>query len=502
MHPILYGCTVILLYLQSLLRHWSFAGKERRLKKYSRLTLYALTVVGGAVKLGSCGGSLGGVCRSVPALRGRRVAATARLRGAGTLPRLAHQICQVMDSTGVAVQASGCDDWRFARWSRSRLSSRHCALISDFHTTFPRIATFMQDAAFQFDYEVPRRLVAQEPLRHRADARLMVVDRANRTIEHHHVRDLPHLLKVGDRLVLNDTKVIRAQLAGTRVATNGRWQGLYIESTPDGNWKILCKTRGRLAPGEAIMLRDREGRPGVKLWLIERLTEGQWLAHAESEEPTETLLERLGRVPLPPYIRGGNMVDDDVVNYQTVYAQRPGAIAAPTAGLHFTRELLKALEARGVAFSRITLHVGLGTFRPIETESLEEHRMHSEWGEITATTAAELNQTRAGGGRVIAVGTTVVRTLETVAKNKLVTDEPDRSSRELSAWQGTTDLFIRPPFTFRAVDALLTNFHFPRTTLLVLVQTFGGAELIAEAYRQAIREEYRFFSYGDAMLIV
>lgn len=360
----------------------------------------------------------------------------------------------------------------------------------------------MQDAAFPFDYEVPRRLVAQEPLRHRADARLMVVDRNRHSIEHHHVRDLPYLLQTGDRLVLNDTKVIRAQLAGTRVDTSGRWRGLYIESTPDGNWKILCKTRGRLNPGEAIMLRDREGRPGVKLWLIERLTEGQWLAHAESDEPTETLLERLGRVPLPPYIRGGNMVDDDVINYQTVFAQRPGAIAAPTAGLHFTRELLKALETRGVAFSRITLHVGLGTFRPIETGSLAEHRMHSEWGEITAATAAELNQTRTKGGRVIAVGTTVVRTLETAAKSKQTPLLPDSCDRELAAWQGTTDLFIRPPFEFQAIDALLTNFHFPRTTLLVLVRTFGGAELIAEAYRQAIREEYRFFSYGDAMLIV
>lgn len=360
----------------------------------------------------------------------------------------------------------------------------------------------MQDAALPFDYDVPRRLVAQEPLRNRADARLMLVDRSSQAIEHHHVRDLPLILKGGDRLVLNDTKVIRAQLAGTRVETNGRWQGLYIESTPDGNWKILCKTRGRLTAGEAIMLRDREGRPGVKLWLIERLAEGQWLAHAESDDPTEALLERLGRVPLPPYIRGGNMVDDDVVNYQTVFAQRPGAIAAPTAGLHFTRELLKSLEARGVTFSRITLHVGLGTFRPIETASLEEHRMHSERGEINLATAAELNQTRRAGGRIVAVGTTVVRTLETAAKSRQVANQPENGTRELAAWQGTTDLFIRPPFEFRAIDALLTNFHFPRTTLLVLVQTFGGAELIAEAYRQAIREEYRFFSYGDAMLIV
>lgn len=349
------------------------------------------------------------------------------------------------------------------------------------------------------DYEVPRGLVAQEPLRHRTDARLMVVDRRRQVIEHHHVRDLPHLLPEGDRLVLNDTRVIPAQLAGRRVQTGGRWQGLFIETTPEVHWRILCKTRGRLKPGEAIMLVDREGRPGVKLWLIERQDEGQWLAHAESEESTAAILERLGRVPLPPYIRGGNMVDSDVASYQTVFAERPGAIAAPTAGLHFTNELLKLLEARGVANSKVTLHVGLGTFRPIETESIEEHRMHSEWGEVSAATAAELNATRAAGGRIIAVGTTVTRVLETAVRSQ---DASGPESRMIPAWQGTTDLFIRPPYEFRAIDALLTNFHFPRTTLLLLVQTFGGSELINSAYQQAIREEYRFYSYGDAMLIV
>jgi S-adenosylmethionine:tRNA ribosyltransferase-isomerase len=358
----------------------------------------------------------------------------------------------------------------------------------------------MSQTAFPFDYEVPRHLVAQEPLRHRADARLMVVDRGRQQIEHHHVRDLPHLLPAGDRLVLNDTKVVPAQLAGRRTRTAGRWQGLFIEAAADGNWKILCKTRGRLSPGEAVTLTDREGRPGAKLWLIERLEEGQWLARVESDEPTETILNRLGRVPLPPYIRGGNMVDADVASYQTVYASRPGAIAAPTAGLHFTKELLKALEARDVAYSRITLHVGLGTFRPIESESWDEHRMHGESGEITSAAADEINRTRGDGGRIIAVGTTVVRLLETAVRAD--DNGEHKSSRDLKAWKGETDLFIRPPFEFRAIDSLMTNFHFPRTTLLILVQTFGGWELIAEAYRQAIREEYRFYSYGDAMLIV
>lgn len=358
----------------------------------------------------------------------------------------------------------------------------------------------MSEVGFPFDYEVPRHLVAQEPLRHRADARLMVVDRRRQQIEHHHVRDLPHLLPSGNRLVLNNTKVVPAQLVGRRSRTGGRWQGLYLEATADGHWRILCKTRGRLAPGEEITLTDREGRAAAKLWLIERMEEGQWLAHPESDESTEAILNRLGRVPLPPYIRGGNMVDADVASYQTVYAERPGAIAAPTAGLHFTRELLKALEARGVGYSRVTLHVGLGTFRPIEAQSWDEHRMHSETGEVTPAAADEINRTRAEGGRVIGVGTTVVRLLETAIRAG--DGAETTSTRDLKPWRGNTELFIRPPFEFRAIDALLTNFHFPRTTLLILVQTFGGQELIAEAYRQAIREEYRFYSYGDAMLIV
>jgi S-adenosylmethionine:tRNA ribosyltransferase-isomerase len=331
----------------------------------------------------------------------------------------------------------------------------------------------------------------------------MVVDRRQQEIEHFHIRDLPQLLPAGDRLVLNDTRVIPAQLVGRRAQTGGRWHGLFIETTPVGHWRILCKTRGRLKPGEIVLLIDREGRPAVNLWLIERQEEGQWLVHPESDEPATAILDRLGRVPLPPYIRGGNMVDSDVANYQTVFANRPGAIAAPTAGLHFTNELLRSLEARGVSNSRVTLHVGLGTFRPIETEELAEHRMHSEWGEITAATATELNATRASGGRIVAVGTTVTRLLETAAQSvdfDLAT--ASSSKHAIPAWQGTTELFIRAPFNFRAIDALLTNFHFPRTTLLLLVQTFGGWELIAAAYEEAIREEYRFYSYGDAMLII
>jgi len=350
--------------------------------------------------------------------------------------------------------------------------------------------------AFCFDFEMPRELVAQEPLRNRVDARLMVVDRARQSIEHFHVRDLPELLHGGDRLVLNDTKVIPAQLVGKRVPSGGHWQGLYLQSTPEGNWKILCKTRGRLKPGDAVTLVDAEGRSAEKLWLIEALPEGQWLAHLESEEPTEKLLARLGRVPLPPYIRGGQMIDADIENYQTVYARVPGAVAAPTAGLHFTKDLLRTMAQRGVDLSAVTLHVGLGTFRPIATETLDEHVMHREWGELSEKAASELNASRQAGKRLVAVGTTVTRVLETAVR------AAGASRDQFAPWSGETELFIRPPFEFEAIDALLTNFHFPRTTLLVLVSTFAGRELMERAYREAIAEEYRFFSYGDAMLIL
>ena len=347
------------------------------------------------------------------------------------------------------------------------------------------------------DYELPNELIAQEPLRNRADARLMVIDRNRQSLEHHHVRDLPRLLQPGDRLVLNDTQVIPAQLRGLRSGTGGRWQGLYLGLAGEGDWKIVCKTRGRLQPMESISLQDRDGREVTKLWLLERLSDGEWLARPEDQETsTIDLLNRVGRVPLPPYIRSGNMVDTDVANYQTVFARNPGAVAAPTAGLHFTTDLLKAMEQSGVSFSAVTLHVGRGTFRPIDTEDVNEHPMHFEWGELTDTAAKEINESRTRGERVISVGTTVTRVLESVAASL-----PEEES-QLRSWQGETNLFIRPPYTYRAIDALLTNFHFPRTTLLLLVQAFGGTELIRKAYDEAIREEYRFYSYGDAMLII
>lgn len=348
------------------------------------------------------------------------------------------------------------------------------------------------------DYELPPELVAQQPLEHRPDARLMVIRREEGSIDHYHVRDLPRVLAVRDRLILNDTKVIAAQLRGARVATGGRWQGLYLGTTAAGDWQLVCKTRGRLNPPEQIVLTDRHGKSGVKLWLLEQQEEGIWLARPEGDRPALEVLDEVGHMPLPPYVRKGHSVDSDFVDYQTVFARAPGAVAAPTAGLHFTKELLKALKQSGIDLTAVTLHVGMGTFRPIVVDDISQHPMHAEAGELSKAAASDISATRQRGGRNIAVGTTVARVLEAAAAEQGLTTRAE----SLQAWQGTTRLFIRPPYDFQIVDGLLTNFHFPRTTLLLLVQAFGGTELIRRAYEIAVKEEYRFYSYGDAMLIL
>ena len=343
----------------------------------------------------------------------------------------------------------------------------------------------------QYDYELPRHLIAQAPLVHRADARLLVVDRASQSLDHCHVRDLPELLAPNDCLVLNDTRVVPARLLGFRTSTGGRWEGLFLEAGSQGLWRILGKTRGHLVAGETITLIDLSGRDDVRLHLGTKESEGVWVVRPESDEDPVTILDRVGRVPLPPYIRKGEMIDSDRDDYQTVFARTPGAVAAPTAGLHFTETLLERIRGRGIATALLTLHVGLGTFRPIETESLAEHPMHSEWGSLDEATVAQIEDRRRRGGRIVAIGTTSVRVLETASKDGI-----------LKPFRGETNLFIRPPYQFRSVDVLMTNFHLPRTTLLVLVRTFGGDELIRRAYDEAIREEYRFYSYGDAMLVL
>jgi S-adenosylmethionine:tRNA ribosyltransferase-isomerase len=349
----------------------------------------------------------------------------------------------------------------------------------------------LADQLDQYDYDLPTELIAQEPLASRADARLILVNRRDRSITHHHVRDLPELLRAGDSLVLNDTKVIPARLVGYRRDTRGRWEGLFLASEPSGAWQLLCKARGKLVPGETIQLLNRRAGEDTQLRLVAKSEEGVWLARPVSEEEPLELLTRIGRVPLPKYIRKGEMVEADLERYQTVFARHAGAAAAPTAGLHFTAELLDRLKAAGIHLARLTLHVGLDTFRPIHGQTLTGHKMHSEWGRIDAATVDRLVNARQAGGRIVAVGTTAVRVLETAAADGM-----------LRPWEGRSELFIRPPYRFRTVDALMTNFHLPRTTLLVLVRTFGGDELIRAAYEEAIRQEYRFYSYGDAMLIV
>jgi S-adenosylmethionine:tRNA ribosyltransferase-isomerase len=342
-----------------------------------------------------------------------------------------------------------------------------------------------------YDYELPDGLIAQEPLANRADAGLLVVDRAAGTLSHSHVRDLPEFLHPGDLLVLNDTRVIPARLIGYRTETRGRWEGLFLDVDSQGLWRLLARSRGKIRIGETITLVNHEARDDVRLRLVERMADGVWVMHAETDELRLALLERIGRVPLPPYIRHGEMLPADRERYQTVFARQPGAVAAPTAGLHFTPELLRRLEEQKIGTCFVTLHVGLDTFRPIAVEHLADHSMHSEWGQIDEATAARIADCRNRGGRVVAVGTTSVRVLETAAQSGAVL-----------AWTGLTNLFIRPPYTFRTVDALLTNFHLPRTTLLVLVRTFGGNVLLRRAYEEAVRERYRFYSYGDAMLIL
>ena len=358
----------------------------------------------------------------------------------------------------------------------------------------PPAAGGADDRLELYDYELPKELVAQHPAENRTAARMMVLHREGGRIEHCSVRDLPEFIRGGDAVVVNDSKVLPARLVGYRTTTRGRWEGLYLQSDPQtGLAELLSKTRGNIELGESVTLRDREGREQQRLELVARGEGGVSLYRPEPAGDWMELLGKCGRVPLPPYIRGGQMENDDLQRYQTVYARQPGSVAAPTAGLHFTPDLIAAVRAGGAAFVSVTLHVGVGTFRPIESPTLSGHRMHSEICELSEPVAKRLQQTRGEGGRIIAVGTTTVRTLESAAAN---------NGGAIAPWAGSTELFITPGHRFAAVDAMLTNFHLPKSSLLVLVSSFAGRELILDAYRQAVEQKYRFFSYGDCMLIV
>jgi len=344
-----------------------------------------------------------------------------------------------------------------------------------------------------YDFDLPRELIAQHPLPNRTDARLMLVNRDTGQIDHAHVRDLVDYVSPGDALVLNNSRVVPAKLVGYRVQTRGRWQGLFLAADPStGVWEVLTKTRGKLVAGERIMVQDRHGIDALTLQCVARTENGHLLVKPETAGSAVQLLEQFGRVPLPPYIRDGQMVDADLTDYQTVYANQPGSVAAPTAGLHFTAPLLHRIGEHGTKVTAVTLHVGIGTFRPITVDSLDEHQMHSEWGELGSATCDALAETRRAGHRVVAVGSTSVRVLESAAQ---------AAGGQFAPWTGQTDLFIRPGHRFAACDAIMTNFHLPRSSLLVMMSAFAGLELIQSAYQAAIQNEYRFFSYGDAMLL-
>lgn len=343
----------------------------------------------------------------------------------------------------------------------------------------------------EYDYELPEELIAQEPIEPRDAARLMVVRRATRTIEHRIFRELPSLLDPGDLLVVNDSRVLPARLFGMR-HTGGKVEILLVQPLEGTvTWLVLARPARRLRPGETVAILPRDGTAAdpASARIVERRSGGQVVV--ELDPIVAERLDAYGHVPLPPYIRKPL---HDPERYQTVYATHPGSVAAPTAGLHFTERLLAELRDRGIDIVPLTLHVGIGTFKPIEVKDVRLHTMHAEWYRVPAATIDAIHRTKRTGKRVVAVGTTAARTLESIA------DALERGeARELTGW---TDLYIYPGYRWRVVDALITNFHLPRSTLMLLVASFAGRDLILEAYREAVRERYRFYSFGDAMLIL
>lgn len=333
---------------------------------------------------------------------------------------------------------------------------------------------------FQFPFDPT--LVATQPVHPRDHARLLVVNRQTGQLKNRQVRDLPDILRPGDVLVVNDTKVIPARLWGTKVPTGGKVELLFVRQLDEQHMEILLN--GRVSPGQLLKC------PGGGIARVIERQPGKTVIHWKGEQSFQDCLTEYGEVPLPPYIKREPLPEDQE-NYQTVFARHQGAIAAPTAGLHFTQELLSGLAGMGVKTVTLTLHVGPGTFLPVKVSEIEAHVMHPEWFQIPEQAVQTIHEAKRSGGRVIAVGTTAARSLESAV------DE----SGTLKAQSGETRLFIIPGFSFKVVDVLLTNFHFPETTLLMLVSAFAGLELARTAYEHAVRERYRFYSYGDAMLI-
>lgn len=336
-----------------------------------------------------------------------------------------------------------------------------------------------------FDFDLPPELIALRPVSPRDAARLLVAG-AEGVFADRQVRDLPQILRRGDVLVFNDTRVIPAQLEGMR--GDARIGATLHKRVDLRRWQAFVRNAKRLRPGDRIVFGS-----DVTAVAQQRAEDGSWLLAFDGEEPVEVLLDRAGTVPLPPYIAGKRAADErDRGDYQTMFAREDGAVAAPTASLHFTPGLIAALDKAGIGRQTLTLHVGAGTFLPVKADDTADHRMHSEWGRIEPEVAAALNKAKADGGRIIAVGTTSLRLLESAA------DEEG----ELHAFSGDTDIFITPGYSFRVVDGLMTNFHLPKSTLMMLVSALMGRERMMEVYAHAIREKYRFYSYGDSSLLI
>ena len=335
-----------------------------------------------------------------------------------------------------------------------------------------------------FYYDLPEELIAQDPLEDRSSSRLMHLNRETGEISHHHFREILQFLRPGDCLVINDTKVIPARLYGHKEETGALIEILLLKRRENDIWECLVKPGKKARPGARLTF----GNGILKGEILDIVDEGNRLIQFEYEGIFEEILDQLGEMPLPPYITH-KLKDKN--RYQTVYAKNEGSAAAPTAGLHFTKELLEQVEAMGVKIAHVTLHVGLGTFRPVKVEDVTEHHMHSEFYVVEEDQAALINETKKNGGRIISVGTTSCRTLESAADENGV----------LHAGSGWTDIFIYPGYQFKIIDGLITNFHLPESTLLMLVSALAGKEHILAAYEEAVRERYRFFSFGDAMFI-
>lgn len=345
----------------------------------------------------------------------------------------------------------------------------------------------------ELNYDLPRELIAQQPSDIRSDSRLLVLNRLSGELIDSRFCRIGDFLLPGDCLVVNDTRVLPARFFGRR-SSGGRLEGLFLIEDGPGVWEVMLKGARRVKPGESIYLRNKEKGDFCRAVVLDKPGQGRYRLKIEAEAGLETILDEIGFPPMPPYIKRTDNISQaamDKLRYQTVYARRDGSVAAPTAGLHFTKELIEQLKNIGVRFAYITLHVGAGTFKPITAENIEEHKVHQERFGIDTGNARIINKTKEKGGRIIAVGTTCVRTLETAAADS-----------QVQAVSGTTELFIKPGYKFRIVDAMVTNFHLPKSTLLALVAAFAGLEETLAAYRYAIERRYHFYSYGDAMLIV